>query len=174
MTGGRGGPHNHNGLARQPDPGLLWHPGGQFVRRACRPQVDQGEHRWVEVAAILSEYLQQYCHPNICNNIATKILTSSSLKECNHCEPGRWWGQKSDGNRRSAEYWVCAHSQGRILFSILILILNPELNPDPGLNPDPEQSLFCRREKRPMRLTGWFLLAMLRYAVSVLWRAFPA
>ena len=34
----------HNGPARQPDTGILRHPGGQPVRRAGRPQVDQGEY----------------------------------------------------------------------------------------------------------------------------------
>ena len=47
--GVRGGPHNHDGPAREPDPGLLRHPRRQLVRGARRPQVDQGEHRRLEV-----------------------------------------------------------------------------------------------------------------------------
>ena len=47
--GVRGRPHNHDGPAREPDPGLLRHPRRQLVRGARRPQVDQGEHRRLEV-----------------------------------------------------------------------------------------------------------------------------
>ena len=90
-------------------------------------------------------------------------------KECNHCEPRRWWGQKGDGNRWSAEHWVCAHSQGSIIFLILILLLILILILNLILIMVLTLILiFCRREKRPMRLTGWFSSAMLKYAVSTM------
>ena len=95
--GVRGRPHNHDGPAREPDPGLLWHPRRQLVRGARRPQVDQGEHRRLEVVWV-------FLRPR-------PILMLFHFQERNHSESRRWRGKEGDSNRRQTEHRICAHPQ---------------------------------------------------------------